>query len=240
MKAFIVDDEEWYRKILRHMLARHCPHVTIVGESANYADAIAQVPLHEIDILFLDVALGNGATGFSVLDAIGNFQGSVIFITAFDEFALKAINYRAIHYLLKPIEAPALVKAVERVSAYRKPEPVNHTTTADPFLGRISLTYKHTIVKLRPDDIICVEAEGSYSKITLKDDKELTVAKNLKFLQHKLGEESPFLRVHKSHLVNTNYIDAYLRSDGGFILLTTAKTIPVSIKYRNEVMKLFA
>lgn len=239
MKAFIVDDEEWYRKILRHMLTRYCPQVTIVGESDNYADAIARVPLHEVDILFLDIALGGGQTGFSLLDALGDFAGSVIFITAFDEFALKAINYRAIHYLLKPIEAPALIKAVERVSSYRQPAPVQHTT-AEPALGRISLTYKHSIVKLYRNDIICVEAEGSYSKITLKDEKEITVAKNLKFLLHKFGEQSSFLRVHKSHIVNTNYIDAYLRADGGQIVLSTSKTIPVSIKYRSEVMKLFA
>jgi two-component system LytT family response regulator len=239
MKAFIVDDEEWYRKILKHMLAKYCPQVLVVGESNNYSGAMEQIPFHEIDILFLDVALGEGKTGFSILDSLTNFKGSVIFITAFDEFALKAINYSAIHYLLKPIEPEALIKAVDRVSLYQRPASVSNVLH-DPAYSRISLSYKHSIVKIYPNDIICVEAEGSYSRIMLKDNKEITVAKNLKFLHNKLGEQSSFVRVHKSHLVNTNYINAYLRADGGLIELTTLKKIPVSIKYKNEVMKLFA
>lgn len=236
MNAYLVDDEQVNIETLKYMLQKHCPSINVVGESNDYTDAVLEIQKQKVDILFLDIQIGEGKSGFNIVDALKNYRGAIVFVTAFEEYAVKAFQYGAAHYIMKPIDPIELVVAVNRIIESKE---LKSAAPAAPgsMDQKIPFSSKKSIEMVPVDEIMYIQGQGSYSKVTMKEDQTITIPKNLKHVEQKLSMHPQFIRVHKSFVVNQKYISAYVHPS--FIELSNKKLIPVSSTYKEMVTKIF-
>lgn len=233
MKAIIIDDEDHCIESIRLLLEKHQPQVEVIAEITNPKDAIECISSHQPDLVFLDIKMPV-MTGFELIAKIRNINFHVIFTTAYDEYALNAFRVNAADYLLKPVGADELVKAVKKVES-RLQQGVssdqlnNLIKQMDSRLNakeKIPLPTQQGISFVKVDDIIRCEADGNYTKVLCADDKYL-VCKTLKDMELLL-EDNSFHRVHHSHLINLKHISMYHRGKGGFITMSNGDHVDVS------------
>ena len=240
MKAFIVDDEPGNCENLENLLATYCPEVEVVKSLNNLEEAVEEILKGEIHLLFLDIELTEG-TGFDLLARLPRRDFEVIFVTAYDKYALRAIRFNALDYLLKPVDIPALVAAVkkagERLAAreenLRMENLLKNMVAAEK---RIALPLADRIEFVEVQRILHCRGEGNYTHISLDDGTTLLVSRPLKEYEELLSDYG-FLRVHQSHLVNLREVGAYVKSDGGYIRMKDGTTVPVSRQRREMVMQ---
>jgi two-component system, LytTR family, response regulator len=235
MRAFIVDDEDISRNTLKYMITQYCPEITIVGESDDFTDAVLQIQKTKTNIIFLDINLGGGKTGFNILDTLRDYKGAVIFVTAYQEFALKAFQYAAVHYIMKPIDPIDLRNAVNRII---KEENTSTSVSVDVFDQKVALPYKNGYEIILADDILYIEGDGSYANVILIDDRVINVSRNMKFVAGKLTTYPQFMQVHKSYIINKKYITTFIRVNGRALELNNKYKIPVSLTYKDDVFNL--
>ncbi len=236
--TLIVDDEENSRFTLSEMLRMFCPEVEVVGEADGVESAIAQTKKLNFDVVFLDIQMMDG-TGFDFLKQISPVEFDVIFITAYDQFAIQAIKYSALDYLLKPVDADELIEAVNKVKK-RDPKDRNQY---DVLLENIQNKEKQKIVLsttegihiIQVDNIIRCEADDYYTRIFLNDKRMIMISKTLKNTEELLSGKS-FVRSHKSHLVNLQFVKKYVKSDGGYLELKDGTIIPVSRRKKELIL----
>jgi two-component system, LytTR family, response regulator len=235
MNAFLVDDEYANLETLKNMLQEHCPDILVTGMSGDFSEAVLGIQKTHADILFLDIELGAGQSGFGILDALKGFNGAIIFVAAHEGYAITAFRYGAVHYLLKPIDPAELVTAVNRI----KEAGPNKAAVVSPTAGsgKIAMPYNKGFELIVAGDIMYVEGQGSYAKVAMQDGQMFTLTRNLKFVSQKLAGFPQFIRVHKSFLINSRYISAFIRP--GILKLDNQKQIPVSNTYKAVVAKLF-
>jgi len=240
MKALILDDELYCTEAIALMITKYCqpPMETITFTDSH--EALAYLQTTAVDILFLDIEMPS-MSGFEFLQKLQHFKGSVIFTTAYDHYALKAIKADAVDYLLKPIDKSELLQAIDKAMRLKQaPEP-------DVIREMIQLIDRQITQKDRKvaipafdgtyildiHDIIRCESDGSYSFIHLTGAKPMMVSKNLRELETLLS--SPvFFRVHKSHLINLNHIRFISRQDGGDVQMSDGSSVPVSRNTKQE------
>jgi two-component system LytT family response regulator len=246
-RAIVVDDEVPSRESLMGRLKLFCPEVSVVGEAGGLADAMEAIRELHPDLIFLDVNL-NRENGFDLLEQIGqdeelqSLKPEVIFTTAHDEYAIKAFRFSAIDYLLKPIDPEELVKAVRRVQEKKGVDPSQGwSVLADNFQKgapkKIIVPSSDGMHIIRVDQIIRCESDSNYTTIFLKGEKNLLASKTLKEYDSMLTEYG-FERVHKSHLVNMDYVKKYIQADGGYLVLEDDSRIPVANRKKDQLMKL--
>lgn len=232
------------REALYRMLEKYCPTVEVVAEADGYRKGIEEIRKHHPDVIFLDIQMPDGS-GFKVLDELGELDFEVIFTTAFDQFAIKAIKYSALDYLLKPIIPQELVEAIERVEK-KKSESIKRknlqagtdTLKAQEEQGhKIVLSTAEMIHVIRVDDIIRCESDNYYTYFHFIDGRKLLVSKTLKENEELLSPYN-FIRPHKSHLINIKYIKSFIRQDGGYILMNDGTRIPVSRRKKDKIMEI--
>ncbi len=240
LNAIIVEDEKTSRDILKNYLAKYCPKVTLKGEAENIEEALVLIRNNELDLVFLDVEMPYG-NAFDLLDKVRDRQFETVFVTAYNQYALDALNAHASYYLLKPISIDKLIEAVDYVSEIKEKEnklqqavlkPVNAQVT-----GKITIPQQQGFEVLEVKDILYCQADDNYTKIFLKDTKKL-VSKTLKYFEETLAENG-FARVHKSYLVNVNAIVEYRKGKGGSVLLANGKQIMVSPSRKKELLAFF-
>lgn len=242
MRCIIVDDEKKAREILIAVLQEHCPNITIVAQAGNIEDAENLLNNHQIDVLFLDVEMPGG-TGFDLLDKVKNIDFEVIFTTAYDQYAIKAIKFSAIDYLLKPLQVDELKEALKRVS--EKHNGVD-ALSKDNLLAllenvkprnkkKIAIAEGKGMVILSIDQIIRCEADKNYTNIYLQNGQCILSSKNLKEYEDMLRDEV-FYRVHQSHLINLNFIEKLTKEDGAYLILKDGSQIEVSRRRKSELM----
>jgi len=235
MKALLLDDELPVLEALQGKLNLFCPEVEVVSLCQNVDDALHQLNTAEIDVVFLDVNL-SGESGF---DFIEKWEGeelpSLIFTTAHDEFAVQAIKHAALDYLLKPIDAEELVKAVrkagEKVGLDRQ-SVVKEASKGAPKKLVIPTTEGMHILNV--EDIVRCESSSNYTQFFLKNKSSVLASKTMKEYETLL-RPAGFERVHKSHLVNLEMISKYVSADGGYLLLVEGSAVPVSNR-KKEVL----
>lgn len=220
--AIVVDDEESARSILANLLARFCPAVRLVGSYANVEAAVVGIKELRPQLVFLDIEMPN-YSGFEIVNFFEKVDFEMVFITAYDKYALRAFEVSAVDYLLKPIDIDRLKEAVDRVqqrvgqtSAFNREllsESLQSKTVA-----RISVADKGYQTVLNTCDIVAIEASESYSTILTIGGKSLLVSKNLKHFETVLADNRNFFRSHKSWLVNLDMLEKYNRSTGDIIL----------------------
>jgi two-component system LytT family response regulator len=235
LRLAIVDDEAPARASLRAALAGIPLELKVVGEAENVITAVELIGRERPDVLLLDIWLGDG-TGFDVLDQLEGHRPRVIFITAFDHYAVDAFKHGAAHYLLKPVVRADLQEALERIATVedRSAEQVQALRLA--LTDRLTLPTAEGFHLLSPAEIVRCESDGNYTRFHLANGDKVLASRTLKEFEAAL-EPHGFLRVHLSHLVNMSQVRMYLHRDGGTLVLTNGQEVPVSHRRRQDVME---
>lgn len=237
-KAVIIEDEILGVNNLKNLLASNCPDVQVIGVAGSVSEGVALLsnPECKPDVAFLDINLSDGLV-FQLLNQLGDIKFEIIFITAYEQFAIKACEYSAIGYVLKPIDPEQLVAAVNRI----KPGKLNkiserlqifnqHINTPNKF-EKIGISAIDGIYFVYLKDIVRFEGEDNYTHIFLKTGERITASKTIKAYEDMLGSAN-FFRVHKSHVINLNFMKKFVKGDGGFLVMEDGKQIDVSRRRR--------
>jgi len=240
LKAIIVEDEETSREILRNYISKYCPKVEVMGEATNVDDALILIRNNELDLVFLDVEMPYG-NAFDLLDKVGDRTFETVFVTAYDHYAIDALNAHASYYLLKPISIDTLIEAVDYVHEIKEKENKLQNTVLKPkqttVSGKITIPLQNGFEVLQIEDILYCQADDNYTQIFLQNKKKL-VSKTLKYFEEALSSNG-FARVHKSYLVNVNAITEYKKGKGGSVVLFNGKEIMVSPARKKELLSHF-
>jgi two-component system LytT family response regulator len=241
MRAIIVDDEKNGRENLAGMLKNHCREVELAGQAASVSEAVALIKTLDPDLVFLDIEMP-GASGFQLLEHFEDFKFEVIFVTAHDQHAIRAIRFSAADYILKPINSNELKAAVDKVANRLKRKNEDHRlrelhrnlfTSSAP---RIGLPSDGKVEFAEAGKIVRCQGESNYTHIWFETGRHLLVAKTLSEFEELLSGFG-FIRVHKTHLVNFNYIASLKMNDNTFLLLKTGGQVPVSRRRKDNVLK---
>lgn len=241
LTAIVVEDLTDAMQLLISDIEKHHPEIKIIGTAKSVVEAAKTIRNNEPDILFLDIMLGDG-TGFDVLEIFPELKSKIIFVTASDEFAIKAFKFAAIDYVLKPYAQEELSKAIERAKQQIQPNKerldILKQTLNSPERkpDKISLHTLDKIIIVNLEDVVRCESDSNNTMFHLQDGKKIFVTKTLKFFADLL-KPCGFLRVHQSHLVNLQCINAFIKTDGGYLMLKNGKSIPVSVRKKSEVIE---
>ena len=239
--ACIIDDIELARLSLRADLEDHCPEVDIIGEADGVVSGAKLLRQAKPDIVFLDIEMNDG-NGFDVLEIIPELQTRVIFVTGSSEYAIKAFQYSAIDYLMKPVDGELLKNAVQKATA-------SSTTSAEQISlfkatyedsaapQRLALHTTEQILIAEVKNIVRLASTGNYTEFYFADGSKILITKTLKTYDTILAGGG-FLRVHQSHLVNMDYVKAYVKTEGGYLTMKDGSMVPVSVRKKSEVMEI--
>ena len=242
LKTIIIEDELSAQLLLKNIFDEYCPTINYAGYATSLAESTELILKTKPDVIFLDIALED-CTAFDVLDAIDYTQYKIIFTTAYEEYASKAFRYEALDYILKPYLPNDVITALERVRArdydhklLQKlteiiPGSINSTG------HKIGIHSSKGISLLDEKEILHVEANGSYSRIYTVDGQSILSSKGLKEIENQLSKVG-FFRTHLSHLVNIDHIKEFQKGDGGSVILSNRKSVPVSRRKKSELLKI--
>lgn len=234
ISAIVVDDEMHARQSIKAIVSSQLSNIDFVAEAANVADAVAVISKLKPQLLFLDIDLPDG-NGFDILKQVSIHNFKVIFITAYQEFAIQAIKFSAFDYILKPINPVELVNSVSKCITDQVTEDYNkrietfYTNFNNPHLEqkRIVLKTADKIHVVDVKNIIRCQADNSYTTVYLNSGQKIIISKNLKSYYEML-QPFGFIRTHQSHLINTKFIEFFNKHDGGYLVMTDKSEIPVS------------
>lgn len=241
LASIIVEDEETSREILRNYLKKYCPNVQILGEASNVEEALILIRNNNLDLVFLDVEMPYG-NAFDLLDKVGDINFETVFVTAYNQYAIEALNAHASYYLMKPISIDDLIKAVDHVTEIKFKEDALQDQVLVPktnaVIGKITIPQQDGFEVINTADILYCKADDNYTEIYLNTNKKKVVSKTLKYFEDALNDTS-FARVHKSYLVNVNEIVKYLKGKGGSVVLSNGKQIMVSASRKSGLLSYF-
>jgi len=243
MKAVIIDDVATARETLQEDVATYCPEIEIIGTADGVVSGAKLLREMQPDLLFLDIELQDG-TGFDVLEIIPDLTAKVIFTTASNAYAIKAFRFSATDYLLKPIDPDELMEAVEKAKAAStnsegQKESISlllESMKSKQTPRKLALHSQEKIHVANVEEIVRLEAGGNCTFFHFRDKSRLLVTKTLKEYDKTLSDAG-FLRVHQSHLVNTELIKEYMKTEGGYLVMKNGERVPVSVRKKTEVMK---
>lgn len=241
--AVIVEDETKSREVLETLVKTNCPDVQVVATADSVASGLELIRKVNPKLVFLDIEMADGS-GFDLLEQLPQAGFDVIFTTASDQHALRAIKYSAIDYLLKPIDGDELKAAVEKIV---KKQSGNDNLENLKFLlqnfrmpseqyTKITLPTGNAYEIVNVKDIIRCEADGSYTSFFLENKKKLLVSASLKHYEDLLPEND-FIRVHHHHLININHVVRYLKTDGGYAVMTDGSQIEISRRKKDAFLQ---
>ena len=240
LNALIVEDEANSREILRNYLAKYCDNVTVLGEAASVQEALQLIGKNELDLVFLDVEMPYG-NAFDLLDQLPDRTFETVFVTAYNQYAMDALNNHAAYYLMKPINIDELIKAVDYVSEIKTKENALEDTILNAQLprveGKITLPQQDGFQVLNVADILFCKADDNYTEIFLEN-KKILVSKTLKYFEEALSQ-FPFARIHKSYLVNVNEVTKYKKGKGGSVVVSNGKELLVSASKKKDLLAYF-
>jgi len=239
MTAIIVDDELHCREVLRIMLEMHCPDVNLLQECEDGFIAIEAINRYHPDIVFMDIEMP-GMNAFDTLQKLDKIEFQVIFTTAYDQYAIKAIKFSALDYLLKPIDADELIAAVDKASEQKvqvqqvQLQQLQHSLQNPDSDFKLMISTNEGPYFIPTDDILFAEGQNNYTHFHLSRQRKLVASKTLLEFENLLSDHG-FMRVHKSFLVNIKYVERYL-SKNGTLLLTNGNEVEVSRRRKDEVL----
>lgn len=237
--ALIIDDEKNGRENLAGLIRQYCPPLSIVAEAASVGEAIQKIEEFHPRLIFLDIEMPGG-NGFKLLEHFKTFPFEVIFVTAYDNYAIKAIRFSAADYILKPINLNELIAAVEkvcrRITQQNENEQIRqlYLNTRHPANPKIGLPTGERIEFVEVNSIIRCQGESNYTHIYFTDRKPVLSAKSLIEFEELLGEYG-FIRVHKAHLVNLNHVTSLSKNDGGILTMSNGDSVMISRRRKDFV-----
>ncbi|HSK12696.1 MAG TPA: LytTR family DNA-binding domain-containing protein [Phnomibacter sp.] len=240
MKAFILDDEKHCRQVLETLLKKYCPEVVGIESHGDPLTALDAIKTFDPDVVFLDIEMPE-MSGFEWLNQCEQQHFEVVFTTAYNEYAIKAIKHSALDYLLKPVDKDELIQAVEKVKREKHPQPearihqlLDELKIPKP-TKRFAIPTLEGLTLINPDEILYVKSDGPYSHFIFTDKRKMVISKTLKEAEEVLPA-SDFFRIHNSYLVNMKYVQQYIRGEGGEVVLINGETIPVSRSRKQEFL----
>lgn len=248
INALIVEDEVSNQKVLQSFLGKYCPEVNIVGISGTFREAIDDINKCKPNLLFLDIKLDGNYTAFDLLEQLDDLNFFIVFITAYDEYAKKAINEAdAVFYITKPVKIADLEKAVHKVklklnegeTPNQDIQQLNTIKTLVSPVSKIMFPTKDGFDFLEVDDIVRVQALGNYVQIFSTDNKRHTIYQKLSYYEERLRKYN-FLRVHRSHLINLALVNKFQKiGRGGVVVMADASEVKVAPNYKQGFMDKF-
>lgn len=238
-RVLIIDDEEKARTALRNLLEKHCPDIRIMGEAGNVRSGLELIEQEQPDAIFLDVQMPDG-TGFNLLEQAGKINFKVIFVSAYDSFAMQAFKFSALDYLQKPVDPDLLIDACSRlVKSESRYEEINKKL--EVLLGnmnsfeKIALPTMDGIIFVKIRDITRCESDNNYTNIFLNNGQKIIVSKTLKEYDDMLTPFN-FFRIHKSYLINLAYLQRYKKGEGGSVIMEDGAELEVSRRRKEEFL----
>jgi two-component system LytT family response regulator len=245
MNAILIDDERNNLDNLRQLLATYCPQVKVAGTAINAIEGTKAIHELQPDLVFLDIQMP-GKSGFELLKELNHYDFEVIFVTAFDQFAIQAVKFAAVDYLLKPVNIDDLQAAVSRAEVRSRQRRQNlQLENLISILQhrkeehRIALSTLKETRFVNTSGIIRCESSNNYTIFFLETGEKLTVSKPI-FEYEEILKPYGFIRPHQSHLVNRHFIKSLMKEDGGYLLMENGSQIPISRSKKDEVLRQLA
>lgn len=239
IKAIIIDDEKLVVDSIELIINEYCKDVLIIGKCTSYEEGIRLINQHKPDLLLLDIEMPFG-TGFDLLEKFTVIDFEVIFITAYSQYALKAIKYSALDYILKPIDINELRSALKKVSekknqSQNKKFDILFENLKNKIPSKLAIPCSDGIDYININDIVKISADGRYSTVHVVDKKPYFVTRNLGEFEELLAERQ-FFRIHNSYLINLDFVKKYSRQDGGIVEMLDSSKLPVSRTKKNDFL----
>ena len=246
MTCTIIDDEPKNLRVLKTMLDEYCPEITMISQATNPQEGIQVIREFKPELVFLDIEMPYG-NAFDLLDQLMPVDFEIIFVTAFNNYTLKAFKYSALDYLLKPVNIEELKASVKRASERIRSKNINlqlnnffhNFQKKNDSHQKIALPSKEGFVFVAMSDIIRFESSSGYTYVFTRNGEKYISAKNIKEFEDLLSE-SIFFRIHNSHIINLNAVKKYHRGRGGYVEMIDGSMIEVAIRRREEFMKKFS
>ena len=244
LQAILIDDERSSLESLSYELNAYCPEISVVATFKDPAEGLRHLQASPPDVLFLDIEMP-GMNAFELLHKLDHIAFDVVFVTAYDQFAVKAFDFNAIDYLLKPVRKQKLIQAVQRVvdkqqhqldKSHLEALIQNIQVQRRTGLENIALPTSDGFSMVHVNDIAYLQADSNYTWVHLASAKKYLIAKTLKEVEGMLSFPQYF-RAHKSYLVNLNHVDRYIRGQGGYLVMQDSTQIPVARTQKAELLQ---
>lgn len=245
LSAIIVDDERSALQALQYELETYCPELSVSAVFKDPLDALQWITANDVDVVFLDIEMPV-MNGFDLLEKLPELPFDVIFVTAYDQFAIRAFDFNAVDYLLKPVRKAKLIEAVQKV-VHRQRQRLdknglealiqNIRVQAHTGLEQIALPTSEGFTMVHVNEITYLQADSNYTWVVTGSGKKYLVAKTLKEMESML-QFPQYFRAHKSYLVNLNHVDRYIRGQGGYLVMRDNHQVPVARAQRSELMRM--
>lgn len=244
VKALIIDDEKHCSDNLQWQLHQYCPEIQITAVCTNAEKGLTEIYRQQPNLVFLDVEMP-GMSGFEMLETLSEINFDIIFTTAFNQYAIRAIRFGALDYLVKPIDKDELCAAVNKVVKRTHGKSSNQLSALlthirksnDLSFQKIALPTIHGYELIPLNNIMYCESKSNYTNVYLNNGQQILISRTLKDIEELLDVQ-PFFRVHHSFLVNLQYAVRYTKGEGGFLILNNNVTVPVSRNKKQELLKL--
>jgi two-component system LytT family response regulator len=245
IKAILIDDEVHCVDTLSMLISDYCPEVHVMEQCVSAKQGLIAVGRHHPELIFLDIEMPV-MNGFEFLEQFTDIPFSVIFTTSYDQYAIKAIHFSALDYLLKPIDPKELVAAVQKVrvqkmlpSAEQFRMLIDHAQNRVKQFTKVAVPTSEGFELIPTEEIIFCEADDNYTHFFLKNKKRVIACRTLKEVEEQLTDFVSFIRVHHSYMVNLNEVNKYIRGEGGYLVMSDGATVNVSRSRKDALMKLF-
>jgi two-component system, LytTR family, response regulator len=243
MTAIIVDDEKHCREVMEHLLHKHCKDVKITALCANGAEALTALEKEVPDVLFLDIEMP-GMNGFELVEKFNQPVFAIVFTTAYNEYAIKAIKHSALDYLLKPVDKDELVQTIQRAKEHKALKASQRVDSLLEILKlkknnkRFAVPTLEGLIMVDSETILYCESDSAYCKIYfINSSKPLVISKTLKEAEDVLQGQD-FCRIHHSYFINMKCVQSYIRGEGGEVVLNNGTHLPVSRTRKQEFLSL--
>ena len=245
IKAILVDDEAHCLGTLSILLKEYCPEVQIVDKCRSAKAALEAIGKLKPSLVFLDIEMP-GMNGFELLEKFEEVRFAIIFTTSYDQYAIKAIRFSALDYLLKPIDPEELIVAVHKVQAQKQLPAaeqfqmlLSQVQHKEPGFKKIAVPTSEGFELIPAEQVMRCEADDNYTYLYLKNKNKIVACRTLKEIEEQLQDFDFFVRVHHSYLVNLNEVTKYIRGEGGYLVMSDGATVNVSRRRKDSLMKWF-
>jgi len=243
IKAVIVDDELGARESLSKMIEKNCKNIEIVAKADSMMNAFIEITNHQPDLVFLDIEMPNG-NAFDLLERFKEINFNIIFVTAYDHYAIKAIKFSAIDYILKPVDPEELVKAVTRFESQhdnknlldKKFKTLLSNVKPENKLKKVGIPDGDGLIFINLSDIIRCDSDGNYTYFILTTGKKIIASRTLGEYEQMFADDN-FFRVHRSHLINLEHVKKYIKGEGGYVIMSDNSQVEVSRRNKNEFLE---
>ncbi len=245
IKAILVDDEMHGLDTMNILLNDYCPEVQVVERCSSAKKALTAINALKPDLVFLDIEMPV-MNGFELLEQFDEIAFAVVFTTSYDQYAIKAIRFSALDYLLKPVDPKELIAAIKKVKEKKNPPTneqlqllINQLNNREGMIGRIAIPTTEGFELVPVDQIVYCEADDNYTRFYLKSKARILASRSLKEIEEQLKEHPSFVRVHHSYMANLNEVTKYVKGEGGYLVMSDGATVNVSRSRKEALLKYF-